>query len=203
MPNLQGPFGFSQIGTASGPVNFAESHNPPWRIAAGNTTPIFYGDAVRLNSTGPTGFLETWVVGDGATATRILVGIFVGCRYFSTSQRKMVWSNFWPGGDATGDVFAFIVDDPDSQFKVQAAAGPITQANIGQTVDIVATPIGSTVTGISGMSIGTPTTTATLPFKVVNIITQPPTANGTDITTAFNNVVVTMNNQQYKSLVGV
>lgn len=203
MPNIQGPFGFSQMGTASGPVNFAESHNPPWRIAANNTTPIFYGDAVRLVTT-ETGFLTPWVVGDGAlSAANIVAGIFIGCRYFSTSQRKMVWNNFWPGGDATGDVFAFVVDDPDAQFKVQANAGPITQASIGRTVDIVAAPVGSTVTGISGMSVGAPSTTATLPFKIVNIITQPPTANGTDITSPFNNVVVTFNNQQYKSLVGV
>lgn len=204
MANTQGPFGFSHTGTASGPPNFAQNGNPPYRIAAGNTTAIFFGDAVRMNVSGPTGYIEQWANGDGTTATQILVGIFRGCRYFSTSQRKIIENNFWPGSDATGDVQAYIVDDPNAQFKVQAGIGSaITQASIGQTADIVATPVGNTVTGISGMSLSTPTTTNTLPFKVVNVITDPPGANGTDLTTPFNYVIVAMNNQQYKTLLGV
>jgi hypothetical protein len=75
--------------------------------------------------------------------------------------------------------------------------------HIGSTADIVATPFGNTRTGISGMSLNTPTTTNTLPFKVVNVITTPPGANGTDLTTAYNYVVVGFNNQMYKALLGV
>lgn len=204
MANVQGPFGFSQIGTASGMPNFAESSSPPYRIASGYSTKIFYGDAVRMNVSGPTGFIEQWANGDGGTATQILVGIFVGCRYYSTSQKKTVWSNYWPGADATGDVAAFVVDDPNAQFKVQAGIGSaITQTSIGQTADIVATPVGNTTTGISAMSLSTPTTTNTLPFKVVNIINTPPGANGTDLTTPYNYVIVALNNSQYKTLLGV
>lgn len=204
MANVSGPFGFSHIGTASGMPNFAENHNTPYRIASGYATAIFYGDAVRMNVSGPTGYVEQWANGDGGTATQILVGIFIGCSYNSTSQKKHVWSNYWPGSDATGDVNAFIVDDPNAQFKVQAGIGSaITQTSIGRTADIVATPLGSTTTGISGMSLSTPTTTNTLPFKVVNVITTPPGANGTDLTTPFNYVIVAMNNQQYKTLLGV
>lgn len=205
MANVAGPFGFKAFGTASGMPNFAESHNPPYRIAAGYGTVIYFGDAVRMNVSGPTGYIEQWAAGDGSTATKILVGIFIGCSYFSTSQKKMVWNNYWPGADATGDVNAFVVDDPNSQWVVQAALGPITQATIGQTADIASGTgsNGSTTTGISGMSLDTPTTTVTLPFKVVNIINTPPGANGTDVSTAYNNVVVAFNNQQYKALLGV
>jgi hypothetical protein len=204
MANVLGPFGFLQWGTNSGPVNFAENHNPPYRIAAGYATQIFYGDAVRMNVSGPTGYVEQWANGDGATATRILVGIFVGCSYFSTSAQQTVYKRYWVGSDATGDVSAYIVDDPNAQFKVQAGiATAITQASVGQTADIVATPVGNTTTGASGMSLSTPTTTSTLPFKVVNVINSPPTANGSDLTTPYNYVVVSMNNQQYKALLGV
>lgn len=204
MANIQGPFGFVQVGTASGPPNFAQNDNPPYRIASGYATPIYFGDAVRMNVSGPTGYIEQWANGDGGTATKILVGIFVGCSYYSTSQRKTVWSNYWPGSDATGDVAAMVVDDPNSQWKVQAGIGSaITQTSIGQTADIVATPTGNATTGISGMCLSTPTTTVTLPFKVVNVITTPPGANGTDLTTPYNNVIVSFNNQQYKALLGV
>ena len=204
MANVQGPFGFSQVGTASGMPNFAEQGNPRYQISSSYATAIFYGDAVRLNSSGPTGYIEQWANGDGGTASRILAGIFVGCTYYSTSQKKVVWNNYWPGSDATGTVSAFVVDDPQSQWKVQSnTSSPLTIANLGQTVDIVATPTGNTTTGISGMSLSTPTTTVTLPFKIVNLVTSPPGANGTDVTTAYNNVIVAFNNQTYKALLGV
>ncbi len=202
--NALGPFGFVQMGTASGPPNFAENHNPPYRIASGYGTAIFFGDAVRMNVSGPTGYVEQWANGDGGTATKILLGIFVGCKYFSTSQKKVIFNNYWPGSDATGDVDAFVVDDPNSQWKVQAGIGSaITQTSIGACADIVATPLGNTTTGISTMSLSTPTTTVTLPFKVVNVITSPPGAPGTDLTAAYNNVIVAFNNSQYKALLGV
>jgi hypothetical protein len=204
LANVQAAFGFQHWGTASGPPNFAESHNTPYRIASGYSTAIYYGDAVRMNVSGPTGYVEQWANGDGSTATKILVGIFIGCSYTSVSQQKHIESRYWPGSDANGDVSAFIVDDPNSLWKVQAGIGSaITQTSIGQTADIVSTPVGSTTTFISGMSLSTPTTTNTLPFKVVNVITTPPGANGTDLTTPYNYVVVAFNNQQYKALLGV
>lgn len=204
MSNTQGPWGFAQVGTASGPPNFALNGNTPYRISSSYATALFFGDAVRMNVSGPTGYIEQWANGDGGTATKILVGIFLGCKYYSTSQKKIIWNNYWPGSDATGDVEAFVCDDPNSQWKVQAGIGSaITQASIGQTADIVSTPVGSTTTGISGMSLSTPTTTVTLPFKVVNIVTTPPGAPNTDVTAAYNTVIVAFNNQQYKALLGV
>jgi hypothetical protein len=203
MANTAGFFGFERWGVASGPPNFAFNSNPPYRIAAGYSTAIFFGDAVRMNSA-LSGFVEQWVQGDGGTATKILAGIFVGCQYFSTSQQKTVVNRYWPGSDATGDVTAFIIDDPNAQFKVQAATGPINYTNIGQNADLpVGAPAGNTATGISGMSLGTPTTTATHPFKVMGLITSPPTANGADITTANNYVIVSFNNLLGKVVAGV
>ena len=202
--NTNAPYGFGQVGTASGMPNFAEVHNPPYRIASGYGTAIYKGDAVRMNVSGPTGYIEQWANGDGSTATKILVGIFIGCSYFSTSQKKLINNNYWPGSDTTGDVNAYVVDDPSSLWMVQAGiATPITLASIGQTADIVAGPTGSTVTGQSGMALSTPTTSSVLPFKVVNIVTSPPGAYGTDITTPYNNVIVAFNNAQYKALLGV
>lgn len=178
-----------------------------YRISSGYATTIYFGDAVRMNSSGPTGYIEQWANGDGGTATRILVGIFLGCQYYSTSQKKTIFNNYWPGSDATGDVVAYIDDDPQSFWMVQAgvSATPFTDIYIGSTADIVSGSgaNGSTTTGVSGMSLATPTTTNTLPFKVANIVTSPPTANGRDITTAYNNVIVSFNNQQFKALLGV
>lgn len=209
MANVAGPFGFQQVGTASGAPNFARAGSGnPYKIKAGFTTSIYFGDAVRMwvsgdSGTGAAGYITPWVNGDGGGPTKILVGIFVGCEYYSTSQQKTVWARYYPGADAAADVSAYVVDDPQSQWVVQAATGPITSTSIGATADVASTPSGNTTTGFSGMALGTPTTTVTNPFKVVNIVTSPPGVNGTDVTTANNNVIVAFNNQQYKALLGV
>jgi hypothetical protein len=205
MANVQGPYGFKRVGTASSAPNFGYEAGPSYRIAAGYSTAIFFGDAVRMNKS-VTGFVEQWANGDGAS-TGVLLGIFLGCKYFSTSSQLTKWSRYWPGSDATGDVEAFVADDPNSMWQVQAGiATAITQASIGQTADVVATPTGNTTTGISGMSLSTPTNqavTAFLPFKVVGVVTSPPGANGTDLTTPFNTVIVSFATQQYKTNIGI
>ena len=211
MANTLAPFGFAQVGTASGPPNFARAGSAnPYRIAATWATPIYYGDAVRMwvsgdGATSSAGYLVTWIAADGSAPTKILVGIFMGCEYYSTSQKKTVYSNYWPGADATGDVKAYVCDDPNSEWMVQAGvvSVPFTQVYIGSTADVVVSPTGNTTTGISGMTLDTPSTSVVFPFKVVNIVTSPPTANGRDILTAYNYVVVAFNNQQYKALLGV
>jgi hypothetical protein len=210
MANVSGPFGFQQIGTASGPPNFARGGSPtPYRIKSGFVTSIYFGDAVRMwisgdDSSSSAGYITPWLNGDGAGgATKILVGIFQGCEYYSTSQKKTIWNNYYPGSDAAADVACYVCDDPNAQFVVQAGASAVGYSAIGQCVDVASTPVGNTTTGISGMLLATPTTTVTLPFKVVNLQTSPPGANGSDITTAYNNVIVAFNNQQYKALLGV
>ena len=216
MANVAAPFGFKRWGGNSGPVNmsFSSGQSIPgsttvggYRIASGYATTIYFGDVVRMNSSGPTGYVEQWANGDGSTATRIPVGIFLGCQYYSTSQKKTIFNNYWPGSDATGDVIAQIADDPNALWECQAgvSATPFNDVYIGSTADIVSGSgaNGSTTTGISGMSLATPTTTNTLPFKVFGFVTSPIGANGTDITTAYNNVIVAFNNQMFKSLLGV
>ena len=211
MANVLAPFGFAQVGTTGMPPNFARAGSPsPYKIKAGYVKSIFYGDAVRMwvsgdDSSGAAGYITPWVAADGGSATKILVGIFMGCEYYSASQHQNVFSKFYPGADAANDVTAYVCDDPDSEWMVQAgvASVPFTQIYVGSTADIVVTPVGNTTTGISGMTLDTPTTTVTFPFKVRNVITTPPTANGRDLLTAYNYVTVGFNNQQYKALLGV
>ena len=203
MANIIGPFGLQQWGTASGPPNFAENHNTPYRIAAGNGTAIFYGDLVNYVVT--TGYIQQWAAASGS-ATVIVAGVFIGCEYYSTSQKKNVWNNYWPGSDATGDVSAYVVDDPNALFRIQGDTTlgvPITQTSLGRVADVVVNA-GNTTTGISGMALALPTTSTSgfLPLKMVNLITTPPGANGTDITTTGNYVIVGFNNQTYKSTTG-
>ena len=182
MANTNAPFGFKQVkGTGSAPT-YEQSVR---YIASNNTTPIYFGDAVIPLSTG--------YIAQATASTVRMEGIFVGCKYVSVSQKRTVWSNYWPGSDANGNVEAYIVDDPNAQFVVQAGGTNIGFANIGEYIQLnVGT--GSTATGISGMFVESPNTTVTLPFRIVGLVDSPPGANGTDITAAYNQIIVAFNN---------
>lgn len=186
MANTSAPFGFRQYrGTGSVPTY----EQVPAKIASSNATAIFYGDAVVPVTGSATGYIKQ------ATASTVpLAGVFVGCKYVSVSQKRTVWSNYWPGSDANGDVEAYLINDPNAQFVAQAGAAGIPFAKVGQNVQLVVGS-GNTATGISGMYLNdTTATTATFPFRVVDVVTDPPGQNGSDATSAYNYVVVAFNN---------
>lgn len=185
MANTAAPFGFRQYrGTGSSPTY----EQVTMAIASGNSTPIYNGDAVVPVTGSATGYIKQ------ATASTVaLAGIFVGCKYLSTSQKRVVWMPYWPGSDATGDVEAYVINDPNAQFVVQAGGTNVGFSKIGQNIQLnVGT--GSTSTGQSGMYVETPATTATLPFRVTGLVADPPGQNGTDITGTYNLVIVQFNN---------
>lgn len=185
MTNTSAPFGFSQYkGTGSAPTY----EQVEMLIASNNATPIYFGDAVVPVTGSATGYIKQ------ATASTVaLAGIFVGCKYLSTSQKRTVWSNYWPGSDANGDVKAYVINDPNAQFLCQAGGTNVGASKIGQNIQLnVGT--GNATNGISGMYVESPATTATLPFRVVGVVADPPGANGTDTTSGYNLVVVQFNN---------
>lgn len=191
MANTNAPFGFrSYQGQGPAPTynNFA------MLIASNNTTPIFNGDAVIQLATG--------YIGQATAGTATLAGVFIGCRYTSVSQKRTVWMPYWPGSDATGDVEAYVINDPNTLFVAQAGGTAIGIADIGANIQLnVGT--GNTSTGISGMYVETPAVTATLPFRIVGLVTAPPGANGTDLTTPYNQVILAPNNWALKNSTGI
>lgn len=194
MANTNTPFGFSEYyGGAGGAPTFAQSE---LRIASDDTTKIYSGDPVSPD--GSTGYIT-----QAAPGTDIITGIFVGCKYLSVSQKRTVWSRYWPGADASGDVLAYVITDPNARFVVM---GNSTTFNISGTLtDYGSSPVGQYAqfaigtgndnTGTSGAYLNSLGTTVTYPFIVVDLITSPPGANGADPTTAYNWVVVGFNNQ--------
>lgn len=192
MANTNAPFGFIPVGTTNGPPNFRVSQR---KIASNYGTKIYYGDPVQPATSTATGYI---IQGAGNGSTVRIDGVFVGCQYFSTSQKRLVNSRYWPGSDATGDVTAFVIDDPNAMFKCQAGSSNIGFARTGQYVDyIIGT--GSTSSGQSGSYASGPATTATLPFLIVSTVTDPPGANGTDSTSAYNLLLVSFNNEIFHS----
>ena len=178
------PFGFLQYrGTGSSPTY----EQVVARIAANNTTPIFYGDVVDF-VTPANGYIK-----QGTPGTDTIAGIFIGCKYLSVSQKHTVWSRYWPGSDANGDVEAYLINDPNAQFLVQAGATAIDASKIGQNIQFNA-GVGNVNTGTSGAYVENVGSAATLPFRIVALDTFPPGAPGTDPTTPYNRVIVAFNN---------
>jgi hypothetical protein len=198
MANIAAPFGFQQrSGTGSSPT-----YEIVEMLVDFNTANIFAGDPVFRLSDGTVAGITT---GPGP-GTQAIAGIFIGCKYTSVAQKKTVWSNYWPGSDvaSTNLVTAQIITDPNAQFLAQVGVSTTTgivQANIGSNVQF-AYGTGNTANGISGAFIDisvTPAVTATLPFRVVSLVTSPPGSPGT-AAGALNYVIVAFNNVETKSL---
>lgn len=197
MANNFAPFGFSQYsGTGSAPT-----YEQNVGFCNYNTAAMYYGDPVFQNADGS--------VYPTTPGTAALAGIFVGCKYLSVSQKRTVWSNYWGAADvASGNtVEVYVVNDPNAKFVAQVGGSSSTglvAADIGANVQFnYGTP--NTFSGISGAYIDitvTPTTTATLPFRVVGLVAAPPGANGTQ-SGAYNYAVVAFNNVVTKTLTGI
>ena len=193
MANSNSPFGFATSGHLEGsaPTQGLSTRT----ISSGYTTAIYSGDAIIPLSTG--------YIGQAAAAGAVqLAGVFMGCKYLNSSLGRTVWSPYWPGSGAGGDVVAYINADPDASFRVQAYNTAITFADIGNNVDIHVAA-GNTYTGFSGMTADQSTlgATTTLPFRIVGL--QNSNLPGGDTTTAYNQIFVTFNYQAYKTQTGV
>lgn len=192
MANTNAPFGFQQIGRLPGAApNYQQA---TYFISSAYGTAIGTGDAVIPVAAG---YIQQ------ATASTVqLAGIFIGCKYLSTSLGRTVWSPYWPGSGATGDVEAYVINDPAAVFEVQASAAVIPFSSLGANMQLVAgTP--NTATGQSTMSLlsGSEATTDTLPFRVIGF--RNPVLPGGDIASSYNVVQVAFNNQQFKTLTGI
>jgi hypothetical protein len=193
MANTNAPFGFRQYsGTGSVPTY----EQVAVRIAY-NASAIFYGDPVQPDANG--------FVVVGSPGTTQVAGIFQGCKYLSVSQKRVVWSNYWPGSDVASSqtVEGYIVNDPNAKFVVQTDATGVDATAINANVNF-SIGTGNTATGISGAFLNTSTlgTTNTLPFRVVGLVEDPPGSPGTEAG-AYNRAIVAFNNVSTKQLTGI
>ena len=159
-----------------------------------------------------------------------VAGVFAGCKYLSTAQKRTVWSNYWPGSDTSNDVEAYVITDPNARFSVQTAnsnttATAVGQAQVGQNIgfnwnDSVTTgeTNGNTYTGLSDFfadqftlsSAGVTGSNSFLPFRIIALQNYLPGqaaplsgVNGNDATAGYNKIVVGFNNAMPRNFAGV
>lgn len=162
MANDFAPFGFMQdSGTGSTPT-----YEQVPRLAQYNAAAIYRGDPVISLADGTIKI---------ATASTVqLAGIMQGAKYFSTSQQRQVWNNYWPGNDVASGQYPelYIVNDPNAKFIAQSGSVGLTLADVDANVQLnIGTP--NAYTKQSGAYVEAPNVTNTLPFRVVQIVTTP------------------------------
>lgn len=180
MANTNAPFGFRQYsGNGSAPT-----YEQIAVVIAYDATAIFYGDPVIPTAAGGVAIAPSTSTTRPDQDTPI-IGVFIGCKYLSVSQKRTVWSNYWPGSDvaSTQTVEGYIVNDPNAKFVVQSDSTGLTQAAVNGTIGFT-TGSGNTANGLSTTYLNTSTlNTATYstsnPFRIVSIVNDPPGSQGT------------------------
>tara|TARA_R100001369_G_scaffold2956_4_gene9645 strand:+ start:8536 stop:9114 length:579 start_codon:yes stop_codon:yes gene_type:complete len=159
-----------------------------YTIASNYNTAIFQGDLVEPLTTGN-------IQKHGANTSDAVVGVFNGCFYTDPTTQKPTYSNFYPGSVAASDITAFIVDDPDAVFLMDADA-TFARADLFKNYSVTNTT-GVTQTGISKaqLDVSASGTTATFVVQAIDISQDP---ENSDTGSANANILVRINNHFYR-----
>jgi len=185
MANVNKPFGLRPMGNLSAT---GAQKQYGYLIGDNQAGAIFQGDLVVV--------YDGYIIKYDAATHAAPTGVFNGCNYVDPTSGKPTWSNYYPGSVniTSGVITADVLDDPSQLFMIQAA-GTLTQADIGKNADPTASTTGSTITGVSNGTLGTPAKTAALTMKIVGLSNSPSNEMG-----QYAVVIVKLNQHQYGSV---
>lgn len=197
MPNTDTPFGLRPVQHRNGAPYTGASK--PYYIPAAYGTALYIGDPVVI-----TGAVNTAAVkGAGAGAFPVgalavvakatagdgnaLTGVIVG--FASTSDSATY-------NPASTERIAFVCDDPDVLFEIQAD-GTVTPADVGFNAVLIYTHAGSTITGRSGAELDTtsdvPAADASNQLTIRGFVNR----EDNDMAAANSKVLVTINQHTF------
>lgn len=167
MSSTAAPFGLRPIGRtgAGGQEVFRQ-----YPIASGYGTDIAMGDIVQLVDGGTATTIEKQS-GVGTSAID-LVGIFMGCSFTDPNTKQLTFSQLWPASTVASDAMAFVVDNPNVEFVIQADGAPTNTGDIyGKNCTLIQTAPNTTfkVSRVA-LDISELATTATDPIKVIDYL---------------------------------
>ena len=182
------PYGLRPINEVSGTPYAGATRKLP--IASGYGTNIFYGSVVVIAADGTIQLMTD--IGSQADQFPVgTIGVFMGCSYTDATM-GFVNRQSWPANQVANDALAFIVDDPNVAFQVQAD-GAVAQAALGRNAplaNVQSTATGSTLTGNSNVALdATVASTSGIAFRIVDFVNAPGSAVGD----AFTDVIVKFN----------
>ena len=154
MSSTSAPFGFRASYHNSG-----QMRPKAYVIASTYAANIFSGDPVKLTDNGVIQLGTSDGTRSGTTDGISLLGIFAGCQYLDAGGKPTI-SPFWPSGASGTEIIAWVYDDPETLFDTQytnpgTPGTTSVQSAVGEECDwVVASPGGSTQTGLSTTQIG-------------------------------------------------
>jgi hypothetical protein len=166
-----------------------------YTIKAGYGTAIYQGDLVIPVSTGN---IERHTAGNGTA----VVGVFNGVFYNDPTTQKPTYKNYYPGSvtPTQGDITAFVVDDPDAVFLMDADQS-FVRADLFKNYSVT-NATGVTQTGISQVQLDVSASGTATTFAVQAIdISQDP--DNSDVTVSNANILVRINNHFFRSGTGI
>ena len=200
-PVVSAPYGYKPVNLLGGQVFSGSTRNV--QIQYNYATAIYFGDAIKEVN----GFVTRASIASATTANQT-TGIFLGCYYTSPSTKQRLWSQYYPGNIAAGDITAIISDDPDIVIRAvmctsAANIGSAAQVMVGSNVGGITTNAGSANTGDSANAILVPTalSTATLPFRVIDIVRDTAVSLGTATYSSISTATVTTSTALTQALV--
>lgn len=188
MASTAAPYGLKPVNLIGGQP-FAGSTRQI-KIASGYATNIFNGSIVSIVAAGTIEIVTT-IGSNSSVFPAGTIGIFVGCSYTDPNTKQKLFSQYFPTGTVASDAVAYIVDNPETVFQVQADAS-VAQAGLGANAPLAAvqsTSTGSTVTGNSTTALDATVAQTTQGFRVVGFVNSPNSQVGdsfTDVLVKFN-----------------
>ena len=164
-----------------------------YSIASNHTTAIFQGDLVIPLTAGN---IDRHIANNSAA----VIGVFNGCFYTDPTTSKPTFSNSYPGAIVASDITAFVVDDPDAVFLMDADA-TFAQADLFRNYSVT-TGSGNTTTGISEvqLDVSVSGTNASFIIQAIDISQDP---DNSDTGSANANILVRINKHFYRNGTGV
>jgi hypothetical protein len=185
-PTVSKPYGLLPVNLIGGQVFAGATRQIP--VASGYNTSIFYGDPVKLVSSGT---LER----DTPDAAMTPIGVFLGCSYTDPTFGK-VFRQYYPANTVASDIVAYVQDDPDALFTAAIVSGTtvvaaVSRTFVGNNVEMV-NNTGSAITGNSAAAVTAPATTATLPLRIVDVVPDTAIVTTATGTTSSGSTAVTL-----------
>ena len=171
-------------------------------IASGYAANIAAGDIVMLTDNGTSTTITKQTATGDTSADIAMLGVFVGCSYTDPSTNQLTFSNMWPTGTVASDALAFVVDDPQALYVVQADAAITNTLDIyGKNAAITQGAVNTTFKASRvALTVSTIGTDANLPLRIIDYVGGP---RGNEVGTTYPLLVVKLNYTQLTAAVGV
>ena len=174
MSTIASPYGLKPIGKL-GSGTYSGGTARAFRLTADNSIAMYLNGPVTMAAGALNGIGASGTA--GTASINLALGVVVGIQYTDPVMKYTLFGQYIPVNCITAgytNVIVFVNDNPDELFQIQGA-GSIAQAAIGWNAALTfasATVPGSSVTGISSVSLTAPANTDALMMRVVDIVNQ-------------------------------